>query len=71
MSNTLAGVSLEQVSEQTLDLLSENFWMFSLFARNFSEDIRERGDRTVTRVPSSVSVKDFTAGYMGSPPPTR
>lgn len=63
MSNTLAGVSLEQVSEQTLDLLSDNFWMFSLFARNFSEDIRERGDRTVTRVPSSVTVKDFTAGY--------
>ena len=63
MANTLAGVSLQQVSEQMLDTLSDNFWMFSLFARNFSEDIRERGDRTVTRVPSSVSVKDFTAGY--------
>jgi len=66
MSNTLAGVSLEQVSEMTLDLLADNFWMFSLFARNFSDSIRERGDRTVTRVPSSVSVLDLSNGYTAS-----
>jgi len=66
MSNTLAGVTLEQVSEQTLDLLGDNFWMFSLFARNFSDSIRERGDRTITRVPASVSVLDLSNGYTAS-----
>ena len=35
-------------------------------SRNFSTEVRERGDRTVTRVPSSVSVKDLSTGYSAS-----
>jgi hypothetical protein len=55
MANALSsGVYLEAVSEQMLDLLSSNFFAFSLVSRNFSTEVRERGDRTVTRVPSSV-----------------
>jgi len=67
MANALSsGVYLEAVSEQMLDLLSSNFFAFSLVSRNFSTEVRERGDRTVTRVPSSVTVKDLSTGYSAS-----
>lgn len=67
MANALSsGVYLEAVSEQMLDLLSSNFFAFSLVSRNFSTEVRERGDKTVTRVPSSVSVKDLSTGYGAS-----
>jgi hypothetical protein len=66
MANTVRGVYLEAVSEQMLDLLSSNFFAFSLVSRNFSTEVRERGDRTVTRVPSSVTVKDLSTGYSAS-----
>tara|TARA_Y100001937_G_scaffold22394_2_gene31958 strand:+ start:1498 stop:2382 length:885 start_codon:yes stop_codon:yes gene_type:complete len=66
MANTIQGVHLEAVSEQMLDLLSDNFFAFSLVSRNFSTEVRERGDRTVTRVPSSVTVKDLSTGYSAS-----
>lgn len=66
MANTIQGVHLEAVSEQMLDLLSDNFFAFSLVSRNFSTEVRERGDKTVTRVPSSVSVKDLSTGYSAS-----
>ena len=66
MANTIQGVHLEAVSEQMLDLLSDNFFAFSLVSRNFSTEVRERGDRTVTRVPSSVSAKDLSTGYSAS-----
>lgn len=66
MANTVQGVFLEAVSEQMLDLLSSNFFAFSLVSRNFSTEVRERGDRTVTRVPSSVTVKDLSTGYTAS-----
>ncbi len=49
-----------------LDLLSDNFFAFSLVSRNFSTEVRERGDKTVTRVPSSVSAKDLSTGYSAS-----
>ena len=66
MANTIQGVHLEAVSEQMLDLLSDNFFAFSLVSRNFSTEVRERGDKTVTRVPSSVSAKDLSTGYSAS-----
>ena len=66
MANTIQGVHLEAVSEQMLDLLSDNFFAFSLVSRNFSTEVRERGDKTITRVPSSVSAKDLSTGYSAS-----
>lgn len=67
MANVLSsGVYLEAVSEQMLDLLSSNFFAFSLVSRNFSTEVRERGDGVTTRVPASVSVDDFTTGYAAT-----
>lgn len=67
MANVLSsGVYLEAVSEQMLDLLSSNFFAFSLVSRNFSAEVRERGDGVTTRVPASVSVDDFTTGYAAT-----
>jgi hypothetical protein len=67
MANVLSsGVYLEAVSEQMLDLLSSNFFAFSLVSRNFSAEVRERGDGVTTRVPASVSVDDFTTGYAST-----
>ena len=66
MSNTLGGINLAAIAEQTLDYLGSQFFMLSAFTRDFSQDIRNRGASVSTRVPSSVTVQDLSSGYSAS-----
>lgn len=63
MANTLGGINLAAIAEQTLDYLGREFVPLSGFTRNFSQDIVDRGESVTTRVPSSVTAQDLSSGY--------
>jgi len=66
MANTLGGINLAQISEQSLDYLSTQFHPLRAFARDFSDDISGQGESVTTRVPSSMTASDLSAGYGAS-----
>ena len=66
MSNTLGGINLAQIAEQSLDYLSTQFHPLRAFARDFSDDISGQGESVTTRVPSSMTASDLSAGYGAS-----
>jgi|DEB0MinimDraft_10_1074344.scaffolds.fasta_scaffold00855_8 hypothetical protein len=66
MANSLGGISLAAIAEQTLDYLGSQFFMVSAFTRDFSQDIRNRGASVTTRVPSSVTAQDLSSGYSAT-----
>jgi hypothetical protein len=63
MANTLGGVNLAAIAEQTLDYLGSNFFHLSAFVRDFSTEINQEGQSVTTRVPSSVTTQDLSDGY--------
>jgi hypothetical protein len=63
VSNTLGGINLAAISEQTLDYMGTQFVALSAFVRDFSEDIKQKGASVTTRVPSSVTTQDLSDGY--------
>jgi hypothetical protein len=63
MANTLGGINLAAIADQTLDYLGRNFFALSAFVRDFSADIRQKGQSVTTRVPSSVTTQDLSDGY--------
>jgi len=66
MANTLGGINLAAIAEQTLDYLGSQFFMLSAFTRDFSQDIRNKGASVTTRIPSSATVQDLSSGYSAS-----
>ena len=66
MANTLGGINLAQIAEQSLDYLSTQFHPLRAFARDFSDDISGQGESVTTRVPSSMTASDLSAGYAAS-----
>lgn len=66
MANTLGGINLAQIAEQSLDYLSTQFHPLRAFARDFSDDISGQGESVTTRVPSSMTASDLSAGYGAS-----
>jgi hypothetical protein len=63
MANTLGGINLAQIAQQTLDYLATTFVPLKAFHRDFSRDIQQKGASVATRVPSSVTAGDLSAGY--------
>ena len=62
-SNTLSGINLSSIADQTLEKLSSRFFILNRFARDFSTDIRDRGASVKTRIPGSVSAVNLNNGY--------
>jgi len=63
MANTLGGINLAKIAEQTLDYLGREFFQIAAFTRNFSQDIKDESETVTTRVPSSVTIQDLSSGY--------
>lgn len=63
MANTLNGINLAQIAQQTIDYLSTEFHIVRAFARDFSMDIEQEGESVTTRIVSSVSAQDLSSGY--------
>ena len=65
-TNTLNGINLAQVAQDTLDYLSYEFAPLNALTRDFSEDIAQQGESVTTRVPASVTAQDLSSGYTAS-----
>ena len=66
MANTLGGINIAQISEQSLDYLSTQFHPLRAFSRDFSADISGAGESVTTRVPSSMTASDLSTGYAAT-----
>jgi len=63
MANTLGGINIAQIAEQSLDYLSTQFHPLRAFSRDFSTDISGAGESVTTRVPASMTAVDLSSGY--------
>jgi len=61
MSNTLAGINLQVVAQDSLTTLLAEFPLIQKFTTNFSGEIANRGESVTTRIAQTV-----TAGDVGS-----
>jgi hypothetical protein len=64
MANTLAGINLEVVAQDSLSTLLAEFPLIQKFTTNFSGEIANRGESVTTRIARTVSAGDVGAsGY--------
>ena len=66
MANTLGGINLAQIAQQTLETLSAEMPVVSAFTTDFSSEIADVGESVSTRVASAVSAGDATSGYSAT-----
>ena len=66
MANTLGGINLAQIAQQTLETLSAEMPVVSAFTTDFSSDVADVGESVSTRVATAVSAGDATSGYSSS-----
>lgn len=65
MANTIGGINLAQIANMTLQtlLVSLRGVMLKNFTTDFSSDIAAKGESVTTRVATSMSNQDLTAGF--------
>jgi len=63
MANTLGGINLAAIAQESLDYLSYDFFPLSAVATDFSTDISSKGETVTTRIPSSLTAQDLSSGY--------
>tara|TARA_Y100000310_G_scaffold165459_1_gene165193 strand:- start:1163 stop:2044 length:882 start_codon:yes stop_codon:yes gene_type:complete len=66
MANTLGGINLAQIAQQTLETLSAEMPIVSAFTTDFSSDVADVGESVSTRVATAVSAGDATSGYSAT-----
>ena len=66
MANTLGGVNLAQIAQQTLETLSAEMPIVSAFTTDFSSDVADVGQSVSTRVATAVSAGDASSGYSAT-----
>ena len=62
-TNTIAGVSLTEVAQRSLDILLPELFPLTAFTNDFSDEISAKGTAITTRYPSAVTAGDLTGGY--------
>jgi len=62
-TNTIAGVNLAQVAEESLPFLSDLFAPLNGIVTDFSNDIKENGGSVTTRFPTTPTAVDLSGGY--------
>lgn len=66
MSNTIAGVNLAEIAQESLSALQSVFAPLNGIATDFSADISARGESVTTRYPSNPSAQNLASGYTVS-----
>lgn len=64
MANTIAGVNLAKVAQDSLPALTDLFAPLNALTTDFSADIKDSGDSITTRIPTNVVASDMTGGYQ-------
>ena len=63
MSNTIAGVNLAQIAQESLPELKALFAPLNGITTDFSSDIADRGASVTTRYPVNPTAQDLSAGF--------
>lgn len=66
LSNTLAGYSLAQIAQMSLDTLLPKLPMLSMFSTDFSSDIATSGSSVATRVATALTSGSLETGYAAN-----
>ena len=66
MANTLNGINLAAIAQQTLDNLSAQHTPVSAFTTDFSADVADVGESVTTRIATAVTAADASSGYTAS-----
>jgi hypothetical protein len=66
MSNTIAGVNLAEIAQESLSALQSVFVPLNGIATDFSADTSARGESVTTRYPSNPSAQNLASGYTVS-----
>jgi hypothetical protein len=66
MSNTIAGVNLAQIAQESLPALQALFAPLGGITTDFSSDIADRGASITTRYPVNVTAQDLSSGFTST-----
>lgn len=66
MANTIGGINLAQIAQETLRTLLPQMPMLSAFTTDFSGDIAIKGESVTTRVATATAAGDASGGYTSS-----
>lgn len=66
MANTIAGVNLAEIAQESLPALQSLFAPLNAISTDFSSDISQRGESVTTRIPTEVTAQDLSSGYTAS-----
>lgn len=63
MANTIAGVNLAQIAQESLPGLQSLFAPIAALTTDFSTDVRDAGESVTTRYPTKPTAADMSSGY--------
>lgn len=66
MANTIAGVNLAAIAEESLTYAVSTFAPLRGIITDFSSDIASRGESVTTRVPTKPTAQDLSSGYSAT-----
>tara|TARA_R110000744_G_scaffold90984_10_gene176620 strand:- start:5474 stop:6358 length:885 start_codon:yes stop_codon:yes gene_type:complete len=66
MANTIAGVNLATIAQESLQGLSTLFAPLSALTTDFSNDVRNAGESVTTRYPTKPTAADMSGGYKAA-----
>lgn len=63
MANTIGGINLAQIAQETLRTLQVKLPMLLNFTHDFSSEVKAKGESVTTRVATAMSNQDLTSGF--------
>lgn len=63
MANTIAGVNLAQIAQDSLPALTSAFIALNAFTTDFSADITNKGESVTTRYPTNPTAQNLATNY--------
>lgn len=66
MSNTIAGVSLAEIAQESLPFFGAALLPLNAITTNFSSEYKQQGSTVTTRVPSGFTAADLSSGYVSA-----
>jgi len=65
-TNSLLGINLAQIAEESLLALEPRMFLLSAFMTDFSNDVKAAGESVATRVPNTMTAIDVSNGYTAT-----
>jgi len=62
-TNNLNGINWAMIADKSLDFLGHSFFPLKAVARDFSDDIKTKGETVTTRIITGYTAQDLSGGY--------